>query len=278
MSAAEPLTVAALVSYDGSDFFGFQVQPGLPTVQGALEQALGTFTTLRGRVTGAGRTDTGVHARGQVVTVSLDWRHDLRALQRAWNAHLPPAVSIRSLIAARAGFHPRFSARSRTYRYTVVEHGSGGQPPLHAPLTERFAHFEPRRLDMDAIAEATKHLVGRHDFRAFGQPPQGESTTRTVFVAEWQRAQDGLAALPGAADSRLVLTITADAFLKHMVRRIAGSLFEVGRGHWTPDGFAEVLASCETSRSAPPAAPNGLVLEWVDYAPEWAMDFFDEMN
>jgi tRNA pseudouridine38-40 synthase len=265
---ADPITVAALVAYDGTEYMGFQVQPGVPTIQGALEQALGTFTTLHGRIAGAGRTDTGVHARGQVIAASVGWRHDLAALQRAWNAHLPAAISIEAVQAAPEGFHPRFSARSRTYRYTVVMWAGLGQPPLRAPLEERFAHFEPRRLNVAAMGEAAALLVGRQDFATFGQPPQGESTVRSIFVARWLQEATG----------RLIFEIRADAFLKHMVRRVVGSLLEVGRERWSVAEFAAALHACDTGRSAPPAAPNGLVLETVEYAPEWGLTFTTETN
>jgi tRNA pseudouridine38-40 synthase len=259
---ADPITVAALVSYDGTDFLGFQVQPGVPTIQGALEQALDRLTVRLGRIAGAGRTDTGVHARGQVVLVTARWRHDLAALQRAWNAHLPAAISIDAVRPAPEGFHPRFSARSRTYHYTVVMWEGSGQPPLRAPLVQRFAHFEPRRLDVAAMGKAAACLVGRQDFATFGQPPQGESTVRSILRAQW-REQDG----------RLVFVVTANAFLKHMVRRLVGSLLEVGRGRWTVAGFAAALQARDPSRSAPPAVPNGLVLDSVEYAPVWGLDF-----
>lgn len=265
---ADAIAVAALVAYDGTDFMGFQVQPGVPTIQGALEHALGTFTTLHGRVAGAGRTDTGVHARGQVISATVRWRHDLAALQRAWNAHLPDAISIDAVQPAPEGFHPRFSARSRTYRYTAVTWEGVGQPPLRAPLEQRFAHFEPRRLNLEAMSEAASSLVGRQDFATFGQPPQGENSVRSITRAEWQHE----------AGSRVVFVITADAFLKHMVRRLVGSLLEVGRGRWSVAGFAAALHACDTSRSAPPAVPNGLVLESVEYAPDWGLTLTYETN
>ena len=268
------LPVAALVAYDGSDYFGFQVQSGVPTIQGALEEALSTFTTLQGRVTGAGRTDTGVHARGQVVGATVVWKHTLADLQRAWNAHLPSAISVRSLAQGTQGWHPRFSALSRTYRYTVVEWGGGRTAPLHAPLAERFAHFERSALDSVAMAAAAQTLVGRRDFAAFGQPPQGENSVRTVSRAEWDVVPQP-ATLEAKQDRTLLFTITADAFLQHMVRRIVGSLLEVGRGRWSVERFADVLASCELRNSAPPAVPNGLVLEAVEYPSQWGINFWN---
>lgn len=268
------LPVAALVAYDGSDYFGFQVQTGVSTVQGALEAALGTFTTLQGRVVGAGRTDTGVHARGQVIGATVEWKHSPADLQRAWNAHLPPAIAVRSLVRGPQGWHPRFSALSRTYRYTVVEWGGGRTPPTHAPLVERFAHFERNVLDTEAMGEAARLLIGRKDFATFGQPPQGENSVRTVIDAGWE-VLPVAAALEPRPDRTLVFTVCADAFLQHMVRRVVGSLLEVGRGRWSVERFGEVLASCETKHAAPPAEPNGLVLEAVEYSSQWGIDFWN---
>jgi tRNA pseudouridine38-40 synthase len=110
-----------VVAYDGTSYHGFQFQVGQPTIQGSLEEALGRCAEPLGRVAGAGRTDTGVHAVGQVVGVQVRWRHSLDALQRAWNAHLPPDITVRRLVEAPPTFHPRFSAVQRTYRYTVIE-------------------------------------------------------------------------------------------------------------------------------------------------------------
>lgn len=256
--------VAALVEYDGTDYCGFQVQAGVPTIQGCLEEALRTFTELHGRIAGSGRTDTGVHARGQVIGLEVTWRHDLDDLRRAWNAHLPPAVVIRRLVEAPVGFHPRFSAVQRSYRYTVVEGGA-------APLARRYAHTVAQTLDLEAMQQAAAHVVGTHDFATFGQPPQGENTVRTVSRAEWVIAQDAVPALGGCVGRRLVFTITANAFLQHMVRKLAGSLLWVGQGRWGSADFMQALAAADGSRCAPPAPPNGLVLEWVTYPEAWRL-------
>jgi tRNA pseudouridine38-40 synthase len=124
--------------------------------------------------------------------------------------------------------------------------------------------------------EVAARLIGRQDFATFGQPPQGESTIRTVMRARWQRLDLMVSALPGDVNGTLVFTITADAFLKHMVRRLVGCLLEVGRGRWSVAEFIEALDAQDPARSAPPAAPSGLVFEWVDYGPEWALDFLNE--
>lgn len=280
MSAAQAplLYVAALVAYDGTGYGGFQVQSGVPTIQGALEDALGTFTTIEGRIAGSGRTDAGVHARGQVVAARVEWRHSLTALQRAWNAHLPPAIAVRAVRLAPPAFHPRFSAVARTYRYTVVQAGSGAEAERvqglrRSPLTDRFAAYEPRALDLAAMQAAAASLVGRHDFGAFGRPPQGENRVRTVTQAEWAAVESSLPALEAQPDRVLVFTVTADAFLQRMVRNLVGTLLDVGRGRLEAAAVQEILAARERSRSSPPAPPAGLVLEQVTYPADAGVQF-----
>lgn len=267
--------VAALVAYDGSDFRGFQVQHAEPTVQGALEAGLRTFTSMEGRISGAGRTDTGVHARGQVVMALLRWKHDLQALQRAWNAHLPDSVVIRRVRAVAEGFHPRFSAESRTYRYFVVEHVASSLPPAgRSPLSQRYAHYERSALNLEAMQRASARLVGTHDFATFGHPPQGENTVRTVIEARWQRiATEPQVAGDAPGEGMLAFEVTANAFLQHMVRKVVGSLLCVGRGQWSVTDFEKALAARDGRRAAPPAAPCGLILERVNYSPSWGIDW-----
>lgn len=261
--------VCGLVAYDGSDYHGFQVQVGVPTIQGALEDALAAIATPAGRVVGSGRTDTGVHANGQVIAVRLYWRHSVADLQRAWNAHLPPDISLRRLVIAPEGFHPRFSALSRTYRYRIDQYEAGDYPPPRwSPLTERYGLFVPRSLDLEAMRTAAKALVGEHDFATFGQPPQGVNTVRRIFEAEWRVVHTDLPPLDDFPGRRIVFTVRANAFLRQMVRNLVGSLLEVGQGRWSPDEMVLALAARDRSRSAPPAPPNGLVLERVEY-PEY---------
>ena len=259
--------VSALVAYDGSDYHGFQWQANAASIQCELEAALDKAAKRDGRIAGAGRTDAGVHAVGQVIAVRVEWRHDLAALQRAWNAHLPSAISVRRLTAVPEEFHPRYSALSRTYRYTVRGASSEevGRAPRRSPLTDRFALHEVRPLDAAAMQEAAQVLVGSHDFATFGQPPGGESTERVVHAADWQIVQDNLPALGDYPGPRLVFTVTANAFLRQMVRCLAASCLAVGRGEWSVEDMAKALAARDRSRSAPPAPPQGLVLEKVTY-------------
>ena len=264
--------VCGLVAYDGTEYHGFQVQAGVPTIQGMLEEALRKVAILEGRLSGAGRTDAGVHARGQVVAVKVHWRHSIAALQRAWNAHLPPAIIIRQLALAPAMFHPRFSALSRTYRYRVIcGQSTDTATAQRSPLTDRFVLYEPGLLELAAMQEASRCLLGEHDFATFGNPPQGERTVRQIFAADWQLVESNLLALRASSEQQLVFTITANGFLQQMVRNLVGSLLEVGRGHWSVDNIQAALVACNRRFSAPPARPNGLTLELIKYPAELEM-------
>ena len=262
---ADRATVYGLVAYDGTDYHGFQVQAGVPTIQGELESALRSFAALDGRVVGSGRTDTGVHAVGQVVAATVDWRHSIDKLQQAWNAHLPKSISVVRMGIAPAQFHPRFSALSRTYRYTIRIAGEESRLVRRSPLTDRYAFFVPAALDLNAMADAAQFLVGEYDFATFGQPTQGVKTVRCVTQAKWQVVESDLPTLQPFPGPQLVFTITANGFLRRMVRNIVGSLLEVGRGRWKPVDLKVALENADRLFSAPPAPPNGLVLERVDY-------------
>lgn len=259
--------VCGLVAYDGTDYHGFQLQLGVPTVQGMLEAALTAFLNVPVRIAGAGRTDTGVHANGQVISVKLPWRHSVTDLQRAWNAHLPPSIAIRQLQLAPEEFHPRFSAIARTYRYTIYQADRAGNHsvPRRSPLTDRFAFYETRVLDLDALCQASAHLVGEHDFATFGQPTEGGSTVRRLYQADWQIAEANLPLLSEYPGKRFVFTVSANGFLRQMVRNLVGTLLEVGLGNWEPEDVRLALMARERSRCASPVPAQGLVLESVEY-------------
>lgn len=264
------LHVCGLVAYDGTDYSGFQYQVGAPTIQGVLEQALAAFVSSHGRVSGAGRTDSGVHASGQVIGVEVEWRHSLAKLQQAWNAHLPRSIVVHKCQMAPAGFHPRFSALWRTYRYTVVNYVTQAHEPRlrNSPLTDRFALFETRALDVTAMQAAAALLVGEQDFATFGWPTQGDSTVRQVVTAQWDTVVESLAPLNDYPGERLVFSVTANGFLRQMVRAMVGMLLEVGRGKQSVDAMAFALAARTRQAAVAPAPPHGLVLERVDYPAE----------
>ncbi|MBC8447842.1 MAG: tRNA pseudouridine(38-40) synthase TruA [Chloroflexi bacterium] len=238
----------ATVEYDGSDYYGFQIQADQPTIQGALEQALADTAGEAVRVAGAGRTDTGVHALGQVIGFRLAWRHSLDDLQRALNARLPEGIVIRELAPAEEGFHPRFSARSRVYRYTVLNQ------PLRSPLARRFAHQLAGSLDLLAMNAAAASLLGGHDFATFGNPPQGENTVREVMRAVWTQA-----------GNTFFFDIEANAFLRRMVRTVVSALLLIGQGGMEAESMAALLAARDRSQAPPPAPACGLCLMQVKY-------------
>ena len=238
----------AVVEYDGTDFHGFQFQLDQRSVQGTLEEALGKVTGQAVRVVGAGRTDAGVHARGQVIAFSVCWRHTVADLKRAMNAVLPRDVAVLSLEFALEKFHPRYSARSRWYRYAVLNRRH------RSPLSRRWALHVAEPLDVDNMGQAAASLVGEHDFATFGQPPQGRNTVRQVLRAEWRCKEDFF-----------FFDIEANAFLQRMVRSLVGTLLQVGFGELSPGGFVQRLAACDRSLAGPTAPPHGLCLMAVSY-------------
>jgi tRNA pseudouridine38-40 synthase len=246
----EPATqyLRATVAYDGTDFLGFQWQSQGRTVQGVLERALAQVTQTATRVAASGRTDTGVHARGQVIAFRTTWRHTLPDLQRALNAVLPADVAVSDLAPAAPGWHPRFSARRRYYRYTVLNQ------ELRAPLERRYALLVTRPLNLAALQAAAEPLLGEHDFASFGRPTQGDSTVRYIFSARW--LQEGPC---------FTFAVVGNAFLRGMVRSLVGSLLQVGLGDWPVEQMQTILASRDRAQAAPPAPACGLCLMRVDY-------------
>ena len=253
----------AVLEYDGTEYAGFQVQSTQSTIQGQVEAALQRITGVAVRIAGAGRTDTGVHARGQVISFRCEWRHEIYELQRALNAVLPGDIAIRSLQLANEAFHARFSAIRRTYIYSIY------QDPIRSPLTERYAMHIAQELDVAAMQIAADGLLGDHDFAAFGQDPRGaESTMRRVYCACWNCGNRSLWPQLAEQHASLQFEVTADAFLRGMVRRIVGNLVRVGLGDLSAEQFAEVQDSRSLAHSAPPAPARGLNLWHVQYQDE----------
>ncbi len=240
--------VKAVIEYDGTDYLGFQIQAQGATIQGELENALAMVTRERVRVVGAGRTDAGVHARGQVIHFSTAWKHSSEDLQRALNALLPEDIVVRELGIATEGFHARYSALSREYRYTVLNQ------PLRSPLEGRFAYHFPHPLRVEAIAQASCCLIGTHDFASFGHPPQGENTVRQVYRLDCMRQ-----------DRFVHFDIVANAFLRRMVRSIVGTLLSVGTGELSPADFEQILRAKDRGMAGAPAPAHGLCLMRIYY-------------
>jgi tRNA pseudouridine38-40 synthase len=246
------------VSYRGDGYAGWQRQPRAPSVQATLEAALGDLLGGAVRVTGAGRTDAGVHARGQVVSFSAPAAAAATALTpgalvHGTNFRLPDDVRVLAAAAAPEGFDARRHAAGKEYRYHLRR--AAVLSPLDAPFAERV---DPR-VDVEAMRAAARTLLGRHDFVAFAKTGGGAVTTvRTLSLADW--VVDGEA---------LTFRVAGDGFLRGMVRALVGTLLEVGRGRRSVDGFATLLDGAGRGEAGQNAPAHGLVLWRVDYPPEW---------
>ncbi|MEX0426687.1 tRNA pseudouridine(38-40) synthase TruA [Nocardioides sp. DS6] len=253
------------LAYDGSKFHGWAAQPGLRTVQGELQAAIATALRMpEARVVVAGRTDTGVHARGQVahldvepevVAASAGRSQDppLEALVRRLNGILPADLRIHRAVEAPAEFDARFSALWRRYAYRVAD-----RPEYADPLRRHHVLFRPRPLDLDAMNVAAVALVGLHDYASFCKPREGATTIRTVHRLVWERDETGVA----------VATVVADAFCHSMVRALVGCLLLIGDGRQDAAWAGEILAAATRSPSVPVAPAAGLTLEEVGYPPD----------
>lgn len=243
------MRLKAVIGYDGTGYGGFQIQANAPTVQAEIEHVLAKLTTTAIRITAAGRTDAGVHAEGQVIAFDTDWRHPVVDLQRGMNALLPNQIVVFELQQTDPGFHPRFDALKRTYRYTIYHAAT------RHPLFARFSLHLASSLDIEAMELAARCLVGSHDFLAFGSPPQGDSSVRVVSRALWS-----------FQDPWLTFEIEANAFLYRMVRILVGTLLRVGRGALSPEAFEEILETQDREKAGPAVAAQGLCLKSVVYA------------
>jgi tRNA pseudouridine38-40 synthase len=234
----------ATVEYDGTEFAGFQAQPGIRTVQGELEAALARLSGgIRQPVDGAGRTDAGVHAAGQVIAFTYPGRLDAAGLTEALNGLLPPDVAVRDVRRAPAGFHPRYAARYRDYRYTIWN-------GPRSPLRERTALRMRSKLDVAAMARAAEAFEGRHDFTAFGgADPQPVRTVQRLRVRRAGRV--------------VTIDVRADAFLRGMVRRIVAVLVAVGTGKLEATAVAGLLAANRPALDGAAAPAHGLCLRRV---------------
>lgn len=252
------------VAYDGTGFSGWAAQPGLRTVQGVLESALETVLRLppgSGRLAVAGRTDAGVHARGQVCSVTVPLGSlDAERLNARLNRLLPDDVVVRRVRTAPEDFDARFSATWRRYTYRICD-----QPPAVDPLRRHEVLAWPRALDEVAMNEAVRGLLGEHDFAAFCKRREGGSTVRELRELAWVR--DG-----GTLTGRVV----ANAFCHHMVRSLVGCLIVVGEGKRPPAWAAEVLAAGVRDSRVTVVASHGLCLDEVGYPPgAWPADSSD---
>jgi tRNA pseudouridine38-40 synthase len=251
-TAGDPRLLRITVSYDGTDYHGWQVQPGLPTIQGTLERVLAGIEGAPVHVSGSGRTDAGVHAIAQVATFRLSNPIPPANLRKAMNRLLPRDIRVLETELAEEDFHPRYGATAKTYEYRIL------RAEICPPFERRYVHHHPYPLDEDRIIELAPLLEGTHDFTAFAAADErdlrGESKVRRIFSSAAERRGD-----------RLIYTVRGSGFLKHMVRNIVGVLLEAGKGNLTRD---DLLARLEPGCKIPPgptAPARGLFLLSVEY-------------
>jgi tRNA pseudouridine38-40 synthase len=247
--------VAVGIEYDGSGFAGWQSQPQGNTVQDAVERALAKIAGVPVRVTCAGRTDAGVHALAQVAHFDVDVRRPATAWVRGVNTYLPPAVAVRWSRQVAADFHARFAARSRSYRYVLLN-----RPVRPALMNGRVGWFH-HPLDVDRMRAAAACLLGEHDFTSFrAMECQAKSPVKVMQHVAIERDGD-----------EIVFEFRASAFLHHMVRNLVGSLVFVGKGVRPAEWLADLLAARNRSLAAPTFDPAGLYFAGVEYDPMWEL-------
>lgn len=240
------------VAYDGTNYFGFQEQnrTGLSTIQEKLEQCISFLAGARIKIIGAGRTDAGVHARGQVVNFDAGgWNIPTARIPRALNGILPADIAVIGCADVAEDFHSRFSAVEKVYKYTI--HNA----PIPDPFRRRYSYFFPRDLDMESMLAGATYLQGDHDFSAFkAQGTTVKSAVRTIYNISIERNGEMIG-----------LVFTGSGFLRHMVRIMVGTLIQVGLKKYPPEHVKSILLSGERARAGPTAPPNGLCLMSVRY-------------
>jgi tRNA pseudouridine38-40 synthase len=249
------------VAYDGAGYVGWQRQPEGTSIQGVLEEAIARLEGHDVTVTGAGRTDAGVHALGQVASVRVSSAIPCENYVRALNVSLPSDIRVRRVEEVPETFHARFDARHKTYRYRVLN------APIASPFEARYAWHVTFPLDVDAMRAALAFCVGEHDFATFqGTGSSVRDTVRTIEHAsiDCSTSEEG--------GRILHVTLTGTGFLRHMVRNIVGTLVEVGRGRWPPAELSRLLAAKDRAEAGRTAPPQGLFLVEVLYEGVSAVD------
>lgn len=242
-------TIKLIVEYDGTDFAGWQLQPGERTIQRELEAALEKLVKRPVRITGSGRTDSGVHAAGQVVSFHIEEDIPTRAFREGLNSLLPADLKVKEASEAPEGFDARRSARGKRYRYRVLNR----ETP--SPLVSRYTWWQRRPWDLESLQAATPALLGTHDFTSFRAADcQAKNPIRIMRSIDVRKVEE-----------EIWLTFEATAFLKQMVRNLVGTLAEVALHKRTPASVAEVLAAKDRGKAGPTAPPQGLTLLYVFY-------------
>jgi tRNA pseudouridine38-40 synthase len=271
--ACEPQNWKLTLAYDGTDYRGWQVQPGEPTIQGELQAALGRVTGESPLPQGSGRTDAGVHALGQVASFALQAPIPPANLHRALNRTLPDAIRILGAETAPPEFHARHSAIGKTYEYRIfIERATRAQaePMVCPPFVARYVYACAWPLDIDALQHSAQYFLGEHDLSSFAaadpevatrSAAPGEelkSPVRTIFASLWEprETEDGL---------MLVYRVRGSGFLHHMVRNLVGTMIEAGRGALRTDRIPEIIAARSRSVAGPTAPARGLFLHSVEY-------------
>lgn len=265
--------IRLVISYDGTDFNGWQVQPNAPTIQGTIAEAIRILTGEKVILCGSGRTDAGVHALNQVANFETNSGIPCENLLKALNNLLPPTIRIKEASQVPSSFHARHAARSKTYRYRIL------QTPVCSPFLARFVCHYPYPLDHVRMAKAAEYFAGQHNFASFagaggpaaeagrcdfqkqrgqenGVPTGGRRMVRTIFTSRvlWR-----------PRSSMLIYEVRGSGFLHHMVRNMVGTLIEVGRGRLEPGDVPKIMAACDRALAGPTAPASGLFLVKVEY-------------
>lgn len=257
-------TLKITLAYDGSEFHGWQIQPGLPTVQGTLAECIKRLTGKDVLPQGSGRTDTGVHALGQVASVRLESPIPEHNLVLALNDALPRSIRVTSVEATYKNFHARHSASAKTYRYRIYREA------ICPPFLARYVYHDPYPMNEEALIRSSDHVVGTHDFTSFAAsdpersariaetreegPEQDISNIRTIHSSQWVRT-----------DEELTYTVRGNGFLHHMVRNLVGTFLQVGKGALKIEDVPRILAARDRSAAGPTAPACGLYLVSVEY-------------
>jgi tRNA pseudouridine38-40 synthase len=259
------------IAYDGAEFHGWQIQPGLPTVQGILSEAIGRTTGEKVLPQGSGRTDTGVHARAQVASFTTESNIPLVNFRKVLNDRLPLAIRVLSVVEVSPDFHARHSATAKTYQYRVY------RGEIIPPFLARYVAHHPWPLDEDAVFAAAEFVLGEHDFTSFAAVdpdrrtrseedddcagnnetlvvPKHATNVRTIFETSWHR--DG---------QEIIYVVRGNGFLHHMVRNLVGTFLLIGKGTWEPSDIKRILAAKDRSAAGPTAPASGLWLVSVEY-------------